>query len=71
MLNVLMEMRGVGPRLMGTAAGIYFSVGELGGTLGPVIVGLLADLTGSFSPGLVGMAVILWIMIVPALRIRA
>ena len=71
MLNILMEMPSVGPRRMGTAAGIFFSVGEVGGTLGPVFMGLLADLTGSFTPGLIGMAAIMWIMLVPALRIRA
>ena len=70
MLNVLMEMREVGPRRLGTAAGLYFSVGECGGTLGPMIMGLLADLTGSFAAGLLGLAAILWIMIVPALRIQ-
>jgi cyanate permease len=71
MLNLLMEMPSVGPRRMGTAAGIFFSVGEVGGTLGPVFMGLLADLTGSFTPGLLGMAAIMWVMLAPALRIRA
>lgn len=71
MLNILMEMPSVGPRRMGTAAGIFFSVGEVGGTLGPVFMGLLADLTGSFTPGLLGMAAIMWGMLVLALRIRA
>ncbi len=71
MLNILMEMPSVGPRRMGTAAGIFFSVGEVGGTAGPVFMGLLADLTGSFAPGLLGMAAIMWIMLAPALRIRA
>jgi cyanate permease len=71
MLNILMEMPSVGPRRMGTAAGIFFSVGEVGGTLGPVFMGLLADLTGSFTPGLLGMAAIMWMMLVLALRIRA
>jgi cyanate permease len=71
MLNVLMELPSVGPRRMGTAAGFFFSVGEVGGTLGPVLMGLLADLTGSFAPGLLGMAAIMWVMVVPALRIRA
>jgi len=46
-------------------------VGEVGGTLGPVFMGLVADLTGPFTPGLLGMAAIMWIMPAPALRIRA
>jgi CP family cyanate transporter-like MFS transporter len=71
MLNVLMEMRSVGPRRIGTAVGIYFSVGEVGGASGPAFMGLLADLTGSFTPGMLALAAVMWIMVVPALRIRA
>ncbi len=71
MLNILMEMPSVGPRRIGTAAGFFFAVGEVGGTAGPVVMGLLADLTGSFAPGLLGMAAVMWIMVAPALRIRA
>jgi cyanate permease len=71
MLNIMMEMPGVGPRRMGTAAGIFFAVGEVGGTLGPVLLGLLVDVTGSFTPGLLAMAAIMWVMLLPALRIRA
>jgi cyanate permease len=71
MLNILMEMPSVGPRRMGTAAGIFFSVGEVGGTLGPVFMGLLADVTGSFTPGMLALAAVMWAMTAPALRIRA
>jgi cyanate permease len=71
MLNILMEMPGIGPRRMGIAAGVFFSVGEIGGTVGPIFLGLLADLTASFTPGLLLMAGIMWIMLVPAMRIRS
>ncbi len=71
MLNILMEMPSVGPRRIGTAAGIYFSVGEVGGTAGPALMGLLADVTGSFTPGMLAMAAVMLIMVAPALRIRA
>jgi len=70
MLNVLMEMPSVGPHRIGTAAGIYFSVGEVGGASGPALMGLLADLTGSFTPGMLVLAAVMWIMVLPALRIR-
>jgi cyanate permease len=70
MLNTLMEMPGVGARNTGAAAGLYFSVGELGGTLGPLIMGVAADVTGSFVAGMVLVASIVAVMIVPALRIR-
>jgi cyanate permease len=46
------ELEGVGPELTGTAVGVVFAVGEIGGFLGPVIIGSLRDITGSFTPGL-------------------
>ena len=71
MVNILMEMPSVGPRRMGTATGAFFAVGEVGGTVGPVFMGLLADLSGSFTPGILALAAVMWIMVAPALRIRA
>ena len=52
------ELDGVGPALTGTAIGLVFAVGELGGFLGPFLVGALFDVTGSYAPGLgvVGLA---------------
>jgi cyanate permease len=52
------EIEGVGPALTGTAVGLVFAVGELGGFLGPFLVGALFDLTGSYAPGLavIGLA---------------
>ena len=47
------ELDGIGPTLTGTAVGLVFAVGEIGGFLGPVVVGALRDQTGSFAPGLV------------------
>ncbi len=45
-------LSGIGARRTGTAVGFVFAVGEVGGFLGPVLVGVLRDLTGSFAPGL-------------------
>lgn len=42
----------IGSRLTGTAVGFVFSVGEIGGFIGPVLIGSLHDSTGSFVPGL-------------------
>lgn len=70
MLNTLMEMPTVGARNTGAAAGLFFSVGELGGTAGPVMMGVAADITGAFGAGLILVAATMIIMIVPALRIR-
>jgi sugar phosphate permease len=46
------EMDGIGQELAGTAVGLVFTVGELGGFAGPLVIGVLEDLTGSFVPGL-------------------
>jgi len=50
------ELDGIGARLTGTAIGFVFAVGEIGGFLGPVVVGTLREATGSFLPGLVTLS---------------
>ncbi len=55
-LLVLMELREVDSRRMGAAGGMYFTAGEIGGVLGPLTIGTLADLTGGFSAGLYFLA---------------
>jgi len=49
---------------------LFFAVGEVGGTLGPVVLGLTADMTGSFMSGMLMLAAVMWVMVLPALRIR-
>ena len=47
---------------VGAAVGLYWSIGEVGGALGPAAVGTLADITGSFNPALfmmLGVSIIL------------
>ncbi len=58
LLTLLMDMPEVGPNRMGAAGGLYFSFGEIGGIMGPTIIGLLKDVTGFFYPGLIILAVI-------------
>lgn len=55
-LLVLMELREVDSRRMGAAGGMYFTAGEIGGVLGPLTIGTLADLTGGFAAGLYFLA---------------
>lgn len=55
--SIPVELDGIGPALTGTAVGLVFAVGEIGGFLGPVVIGLLRDATGSFAPGLLLCAV--------------
>lgn len=46
------ELEGIGPELTGTAVGLVFAIGEVGGFLGPFLVGVLYDLTGTYVAGL-------------------
>jgi predicted MFS family arabinose efflux permease len=71
MMNRLMGMPEVGPKYMGAAAGIYFSVGEMGGFVGPSVMGLAVGLTGSFLTGIAGLSLTMWCMIWPAYQLSA
>jgi cyanate permease len=51
------ELEDVGPARTGTAVGLVFAVGELGGFLGPFLIGSLFGLSGSYAPGLAVLAV--------------
>ncbi len=48
-----MELPGVTPRTGAIVLALALGVGNVGGFAGPLIVGYLADLTGSYMPGLI------------------
>ena len=48
----LVELPGVAGRHVGTASGLFFAAAEIGGASGPVLLGVLYDLTGGFDAGL-------------------
>lgn len=54
----LLELRGVGESRAGSASGMFFSVAEIGGVLGPVSLGLLYDATGNFRAALGGLSAV-------------
>lgn len=54
----LMDMPEVGAERMGTVGGLFFSIGEIGGFLGPFLMGFLKDLTGSFLSGILFLTII-------------
>lgn len=56
MLLILMDSPAVGSRYMGAAGGLYFCVAEVGGFVGPLIMGVLVDATGAFLAGVVFLA---------------
>lgn len=70
LLTILMDLREVGAGSMGAAAGIYFAVGEVGGFSGPSVMGILKDWTGGFTAGLLLLAAITIIMLLPTWMIR-
>lgn len=49
MILLLVELPGVGERYAGTASGLFFSAAEIGGVAGPVMFGVVYDVTGSFT----------------------
>jgi cyanate permease len=69
MMNTLMEMREIGPAYMGAAAGLYFTIGEMGGFAGPSLIGITVGLTGGFVTGIAVLSAVMWLMIVAAARI--
>ena len=50
------ELDGIGSARTGTAVALVFAVGEVGGFLGPLLIGTFRDLTASFVPGLALLA---------------
>jgi len=51
MLLILMDSPEVEPGYMGAAGGMFFCVSEIGGVAGPLAVGALVDMTGTFMTG--------------------
>ena len=63
---ILMDMGQGRSKHVGAASGLYFSAGEIGGALGPMSIGLLADRTGDFDAPLMmmfGVSIILMILL--------
>jgi cyanate permease len=58
LLLILVEMPAVGPHHTGTASALFFGAAEVGGMLGPLVLGLLYDFTHGFAAGLALLAAI-------------
>ena len=46
---VLLDIPGVGKERAGVAGGMFFSVAEIGGVMGPVSIGIVSDISNGFS----------------------
>jgi MFS transporter, CP family, cyanate transporter len=66
----LVETRGVGERHAGVAGGLFFSVAEVGGAGGPMLLGALHDLTGGFDAGLWLLTALAALLFLGTLRLR-
>ena len=56
LMLTLIDSPQVGPSRMGAAGGLFFTAGEVGGVLGPLLMGVVSDATGSFGGGLYMLA---------------
>lgn len=70
MMLTLVEMPGVGERNVGTATGMVFTAAEMGGASGPILLGLVHDVTGGFGTGLALLTVVTGLLFVAALSLR-
>ena len=71
LMLILMDTPEIGEKHMGLAGGIFFCVAEIGGFTGPLIMGTLADLTGSFLAGAVFLASLSLIIFVMTSLLKA
>ena len=56
MLLILMDSPEIEAKHMGSAGGMFFCVAEIGGFAGPLIMGILVDITSTFLAGAVFLA---------------
>jgi len=56
MLLILMDSPEIEPKHMGSAGGMFFCVAEIGGFTGPLIMGVLVDVTQTFMAGILFLA---------------
>ena len=76
---LLMEAPGVPPERAGMAGGMFFTVAEIGGVLGPLSIGIVSDASGGFAAPLwmmsgvvaVLLMLLLWLQLQSGLARRA
>ena len=68
---ILVELPDIGARHAGMASGLFFGAGEIGGMLGPLVLGVLYDATHGFATGLLLFTLIALGLMVNVRRLRA
>ena len=70
LILTLIELPEIGERYAGIASGIFFSAAEVGGVLGPSLLGLLYSPTTGFSNGLWLLTIVALLMTIGAVLLR-
>lgn len=63
-MSLFLPLELVNPANAGTASGIVISVGYIGGALGPLIAGYIKDLTGTLTPAIILLAILMIISMI-------
>jgi cyanate permease len=66
----LMDDPDVGPDRMAPAGGLFFTAGEIGGVMGPLLTGVLAQASGSFQLPITVLAGAAFAMALVSTRLR-
>jgi len=69
-LNHMSESKNISYNNIGIAGGIFFSIIQIGGVLGPFFIGLIYDIYNNFNIALSVYSLIMFIMIFPLFIIR-
>ena len=70
LILTLVELPEIGERYAGVASGIFFSAAEIGGVLGPLMLGILYEPGSGFSSGLTLLTVISLTMITGSITLQ-
>lgn len=71
LILTLVELPAIGERYAGVASGFFFSAAEIGGVLGPVSLGLLYDVSHSFTLSLYLVSMVALLTTAGAVRLKA
>ena len=70
LILILMQSPEVGSKYLGSAAGMFFCVAEVGGFAGPLVLGMIRNMTGDFLAGTLLVAVLSVLMAVMGLYLK-